>query len=92
MKPSRRFVNFLTLKYKIGKSFKNSHFLLEELSLTTSRYFNADDFCSILTNSFKIKISKKKISYFDQNLIKKEIFFKHVLSFKFVVLDEKTKY
>ena len=87
--PSSRFVNFLISEYHIGSRFKHLEFFSDENNLILDRYFNENDFCSVLKNSLKFKLSKRKLSYLDKNLIKKQINFKFILSFKFIVVDKK---
>ncbi len=56
------------------------------------RYFNAIDYCSIKSKSFQIKIGNpKRVKFIDNDKIERERFFRHTLSFKFIVLDLKNR-
>jgi hypothetical protein len=66
-----RFVKFLQDEYAITNKFKDCDELIHDLKLSSERWYNERNFCSIDEGSFMIRLtSARNFTYFDQTLNK----------------------
>jgi hypothetical protein len=93
--PSNQLIQYLIKRYQLTSKFKTCCRFLSEHLFKIKRFFNEDDYCTILENDkgekfFKMKLTKprKLIFYSDQYLKKNVTKFKFILHLEFIV-DEK---
>ena len=71
---SSRFVKFLQDEYAVTNKFKDCDELIRDLQLSSERWYNERNFCSIDEGSFMIRLtSARNFTYLDQALKKIKI-------------------
>ena len=89
MEISGEFYLFMKDYFGFNGRFSDGGLLLDFFKFETERYFNENDYCDFDKQSFKIRLSTKRLKYNDNNLETKLITLKKKIAFKLTVRNRK---